>query len=52
MSTYWLVGESVDENNMEDCQERVNEDEGIDDIEEITFTFHVSEHDETPCQTF
>ena len=50
MKTFWLTGEK----NMENPKKsdlnsivinQVNVDEGIDDIDEITFTFHVSDHD-------
>ena len=51
MKTFWLRGETQLENN-DECSGQANEDEGIDDIEEITFTFHVSDHDDQTCQTF
>ena len=53
MKTFWLRGETQDDNNVvEERLEQANEDEGIDDIEEITFTFHVSDHDEQICHKF
>ena len=53
MKTFWLRGETQVENNgLEEYREQANEDEGIDDIEEITFTFHVSDHDEQNCHKF
>ena len=56
MTTYWLQGETVEEaEDQGDVATKeadnsatelvLNHDEGIDDIEEITFTFHVSDHD-------
>ena len=47
MTTYWLTGEKMAEpgsGGTDKSEESVlNHDEGIDDIDEITFTFHVSE---------
>ena len=51
MKTYWLNGETISETLPKQDQSEVvqtnhvNIDEGIDDIDEITFTFHVSDHD-------
>ena len=46
MSTYWLTGEKIKDNGSragKSDESVMNHDEGIDDIDEITFTFHVSE---------
>ena len=47
MTTHWLTGEKMTEPGRgagDKSEESVlNHDEGIDDIDEITFTFHVSE---------
>ena len=48
MTTHWLTGEKLAEPGSgaaEKSDESVlnHHDEGIDDIDEITFTFHVSE---------
>ena len=47
MTTYWLTGEKRNDSGRgaaDKSDERLtNHDEGIDDIDEITFTFHVSE---------
>ena len=47
MTTHWLTGEKVTDpgsGGADKTDESVlNHDEGIDDIDEITFTFHVSE---------
>lgn len=61
MKTYWLNGEIIPEklNHTEEKvelneQEKVNHvtiDEGIDEIDEITFTFHVSDHDKENCKS-
>ena len=50
MTTYWLLGEnSQDEKGDEWDITADNDDEGIDDVDEIsthaTVTFHVSDHD-------
>ena len=51
MKTYWLNGETISETLAKQDQSEVAStnhvtiDEGIDDIDEITFTFHVSDHD-------
>ena len=50
MTTYWLLGEdSQDEKDDEWDITADNDDEGIDDVDEIsshaTVTFHVSDHD-------
>ena len=51
MKTYWLNGETISETLAKQDQSEVagtnhvTIDEGIDDIDEITFTFHVSDHD-------
>ena len=51
MKTYWLNGETISETFAKQDQSEVAStnhvtiDEGIDDIDEITFTFHVSDHD-------
>ena len=50
MTTFWLLGEdSQDEKDDEWDITADNDDEGIDDVDEIsshaTVTFHVSDHD-------
>ena len=50
MKTFWLTGEKNTEMPKKSdlntfVSNQVNVDEGIDDIDEITFTFHVSDHD-------
>ena len=48
MSTFWLTGETNSGQAVSSHKnyQLMNQDEGIDDedIDEITFTFHVSEH--------
>ena len=52
MKTFWLTGEKFDECNRDPSQsEKITIDEGIDEVEEITFTFHVSDHDSELCHT-
>ena len=52
MTTFWLLGESVDMPAVSSDKDYnvLNQDEGIDDddIDEITFTFHVSEPTNNP----
>ena len=43
MRTWWLTGERPIEPPHKSDDNAINQDEGIDDIDEITFTFHVSE---------
>ena len=47
MTTHWLTGEKIKDNGSGAADKSdasvMNHDEGIDDIDEITFTFHVSE---------
>lgn len=52
MKTFWLTGEKFDESKTDSSRsKKITIDEGIDEVEEITFTFHVSDHDSELCHT-